>query len=358
MCDHPNEITDALADLSADYRNFDENNRGANGYLFFAENKISGRSVAIKFYCGEPGERQHDEPRQLAAIDSPNVLPILDARMVSEEWGYFVTPRCGDGDLDDLIEARPSVHSAIDTTIGICRGVSSIHAKRMVHRDLKPGNIVLDGGIPRIADFGSVRALDDGQETTQASRHSILYRPPESFIADVYGKAGDVYQIGLITYQLLGGALSYNAEDYLTKREWQEYQEIQDPVDRSLYIDSAIERRACAGKLLDLSTLPPWVSGAAKRCLNELTASDVSKRTPTVSEAVAKLTHVRTSMQDWRWDAEGACVSSGQHRIEIRPVGDGNYQAFKIKNGTSRRLQGTRRGSLQEVVRQVVDRPR
>jgi len=354
MCDHPDEIKDGLAALSTDYRNFDENNRGANGYLFFAENKISGRSVAIKFYCGELGERQHDEPKQLAAIDSSNVLPILDARMVSKEWGYFITPRCSDGDLDDLITTRPSVHSAIDTAIGICCGVSAIHAQRMVHRDLKPGNIVLDGGIPRIADFGSVRALDDGKETTQASRHSILYRPPESFNADVYGRAGDVYQIGLITYQLLGGALSYNAEDYLIQSERKEYLEIKDPVDRSLYIDSVIERRACSGKLLDLSTLPPWVTGTAKRCLNELTASDLSKRTPTVSDAVAKLTQVRTSMQDWRWDAESACVCSGQYRIEIRPIGDGNYQAFKIKNGASRRLQGTHKGSLQEVVRQVL----
>lgn len=353
MCDHPDEIKGGLAALSADYRDFQENNRGANGFLFFAENKISGRSVAIKFYCGEPGERQHDEPRQLAAVHSPNVLPILDARMVSDEWGYFVTPRCRDGDLDDLIATRPSVYSAVDAVIGICRGLSAIHAERMVHRDLKPGNIVLDGGTPRIADFGSVRALDEGQETTQASRHSVLYRPPESFDTDVYGRAGDVYQIGLITYQLLGGALSYNPEAYVAKRDWKEYQEIEDQVERSLYINGAIGRRACAGKLLDLSTLPPWVSAAARRCLNELTAPDPSKRIPTVSEAVAKLTQVRTSMQDWWWDAGCACVRSGQYRIEIRPVGDGSYEAFQVRNGTSRRLRGTRLGSLQQVVRQV-----
>ncbi|WP_026280496.1 protein kinase [Thioalkalivibrio sp. ALE28] len=353
MCDYPDEIKDGLAALSADYRDFQENNRGANGYLFFAENNISGQSVALKFYCGEPGERQHDEPRQLAAIHSPNVLPILDARMVSDEWGYFVTPRCHDGDLDDLIETRPSVDCAIDAAIGICRGVSAIHAERMVHRDLKPGNIVFDRGSPRIADFGSVRALNEGQETTQASRHSVLYRPPESFGAGVYGRCGDVYQIGLITYQLLGGTLSYNPEAYLTKRERKEYQEIGDQVERSLYIDGVIGRRACAGNLLDLSTLPPWVSGAARRCLNELTAPDPSKRTSTVSEAVAKLTQVRTSMQDWWWDAGSACVASGQYRIEVRPVGDGSYEAFQVKNGASRRLRGTRKGSLRQVVQQV-----
>jgi len=353
MCDYPEEIKDGLAALETDYRDFQENNRGANGFLFFAENRISGRSVAIKFYCGEPGERQHDEPRQLAAISSPNVLPILDARMVSDEWGYFATPRCLDGDLDDLIEGFPSVHCAVDAAIGICRGVSAIHAERMVHRDLKPGNIVLDRGAPRIADFGSVRALDEGEETTHASGHSVLYRPPESFGTDTYGRGGDVYQIGLITYQLLGGALSYNPEAYLNRREWKEYQEIEDQVDRSLYVDGVIERRACAGRLLDLSTLPPWVSGAARRCLNELTEPDPSKRISTVSEAAAKLTQVRASMQDWWWDAGSACVTHGQTRIEVRPVGDGSYEAFQIKNGTPRRVRGKRKGSLQQVVQQL-----
>ncbi len=209
MCNHPEEIRNGIVELQEHYENFEENNRGANGYLFFAKNKVSKQDVAIKFYYGEPGDRQHDEPRQLAAINSPNVLSILDARMISEDWGYFITPRCNEGDLDDLITDLSSSYTAIDTAIAICHGVSAIHAQGMVHRDLKPGNIVFDGGIPKIADFGSVRAFERGQEITRASRHSVLYRPPESFESDEYTKRGDVYQIGLVTYQMLGGGLSY-----------------------------------------------------------------------------------------------------------------------------------------------------
>jgi serine/threonine protein kinase len=143
MCALPEAVEKALLELAAHYRDFEQVNRGANGYLFFAKNNVTNASVAIKFYAGELGEARHDEPRQLCLIKNRNVLPILDARSVSEEWGYFATPRCFEGDLDDLIATQPSVHGALDVALGICNGVSAIHALNMLHRDLKPGNIVM-----------------------------------------------------------------------------------------------------------------------------------------------------------------------------------------------------------------------
>lgn len=353
MCDYPDEVEAALDELGHHYDNFEENKRGANGYLFFAKNRVSRRDVAIKFYCGQQGERQHDEPRLLAAIDSPNVLSILDARLIAGEWGYFVTPRCSEGDIDDLIQSRPSAHRAVDAAIAICHGVSAIHARRMVHRDLKPGNIVLDGGAPRIADFGSVRAFEAGQNTTHASRHSILYRPPESFDADEYGKHGDVYQIGIVTYQMLGGTLSYNGEDYLSNVERLAYNAQGDPVERSLMVDAAIARCARAGSLTKLGSLPPWVSNGAKRCLADLLAPAVIERIASASDAAARLSRMRVSLRDWRWDGNIACLPQGDARIEVRPTAEGQYEAFRVKNGTARRVQGLVRGDLRQVIQQI-----
>lgn len=353
MCNHPEEIRNEIVKLEEHYENFEENNRGANGYLFFAKNKVSKQDVAIKFYYGEPGDRQHDEPRQLAAINSPNVLSILDARIISEDWGYFITPRCNEGDLDDLIRELPSSHAAIDAVIGICHGVSAIHAQGMVHRDLKPGNIMLDGGLPKIADFGSVRAIERGQEITRASGHSVLYRPPESFESGVYTKRGDVYQIGLVTYQLLGGEFSYNGEEYLKRQELKEYALISDPVERTIYIDNIISRRACKGELIKLSSLPPWVSNAARRCINQLVHSNPDQRVGSVSEVAAMLSRVRTTMQDWRWDGENALlIACGKH-IEICSTKNGQYEAFQVKEGATRRVRGVRPGNLDQVIRQI-----
>lgn len=209
----PNEVLIALTELEDHYQNFEMVPKGANGYLYFAKNKISDMDVAIKFYAGEPGENRHNEPRQLSALTCPNVLPILEARSISEEWAFFVTPRCFEGDLDDVIQSNPSVHTALDVAVGICCGVSSIHAAGMIHRDLKPGNIVMHAGTPRIADFGSVTAIEKGHQDVVASRHSILWRPPESFETGRYSKKGDVYQIGIAVYQLLGGKLHYDGMD-------------------------------------------------------------------------------------------------------------------------------------------------
>ena len=97
----PNEVLIALTELEEHYQNFETMPRGANGYLYFAKNRVSDMDVAIKFYAGEPGENRHNEPRQLSAITCPNVLPILEARSISEEWAFFVTPRCFEGDLDE-----------------------------------------------------------------------------------------------------------------------------------------------------------------------------------------------------------------------------------------------------------------
>jgi hypothetical protein len=124
----PPEITATIKELEEHYTGFSSNDRGANGFLWFARNRISRAEVAIKFYAGEPGDCRHNEPRQLSAISSPNVLPVLEARNVSADWAYFITPRCTGGDLDDFIQAQPSAHEAIDLVLGISTGVSAIHA--------------------------------------------------------------------------------------------------------------------------------------------------------------------------------------------------------------------------------------
>lgn len=333
MCDLPQEVQNCLSELEEHYTDFQENNRGANGYLFFAKNKVSEQEVAIKFYVGEEGLHQHDEPKQLAAIDSPNVLPILDARIVEQEWGYFVTPRCHEGDLDDLIAIYPSAHVALDTAIGICNGVSEIHASRMLHRDLKPGNIVINNGRPRIADFGSVKALADGDDSISASRHSILYRPPESFAIDRYTIEGDVYQVGLLIYQLLGGTLPYDGMEYLNRNDLREYKKLEDPVDQAIFVDSVIRSRAEAGALVDFSSLPPWVNTSAKRSLRSIINPNKEERLPSIAEVAAILTQIRSKMQNWQYVDSVMTLCKPGHTIEIRQCPDGDYAAFKKSNG-------------------------
>ncbi|MGA2169864.1 MAG: serine/threonine-protein kinase [Terracidiphilus sp.] len=348
----PEAIQEALESLEEHFLNLEANIRGGNGYLFFAQNKISNANVAIKFYAGESGDQQHDEPRKLAAIQSPNVLPIHEARNISDGWAYFITPRCDGGDLDDTIQSRPSMHEAIDIAIGICEGVGALHSQRMVHRDLKPANIVMHEGKPRIADFGSVRAIAIGEEDTHSSRHSVLYRPPESFVNDRYGFRGDIYQIGLVTYQLLGGWFSYDGIEYLKEKELRDLALIADPVDRSLFVDSVIEKRSRSGTLVRLGSLPPWAK-RAKRAIRSMTNPNPSARPSTVADVVAALTKLRVESHDWQWAGTTARLTEGGRTLELQPCPGGNYQAYQTKGGARRRLGGSKAAKLEELVEEI-----
>lgn len=357
MCTLPIAVEAALSELASHYEEFEQNVRGANGYLFFAKNKITNASVAIKFYAGDQGEARHEEPQTLCLIKSRNVLPILDARSVSEEWGYFVTPRCFEGDLDDVIATQPSVHEALDITLGICNGVSAIHSLKMLHRDLKPGNIVMQSSTPQIADFGSIRMLNDGENHVSASKHSILYRPPESFVTGQYTVKGDIYQIGVVLYQLLGGNLPYDGNEYLKPKELKQLALITDPVDRSIFVDSIIRLRAEAGTLLTYSSLPPWVADAAKRALRLMTNPDSERRCNSVADVAAVLTQMRATMANWRWSEDVAVLRAEDKIIELRPTGDSApfYQAYQASslNGPFRRIPRSTPGRLADVLRSI-----
>jgi serine/threonine protein kinase len=348
----PQEIVDCLAELETRYSDFEEINRGASGYIWFAKNRVSQAEVAIKFYAGEPGDRRHDEPKLLSKIESPNILPIYDACNVSNDWAYFVTPRCRGGDIDDLIKTRPSVHNAIDTVLGISLGVSAIHANGMVHRDLKPGNIVLYGEIPRIADFGTVRVLENGSDVTSASQHSGLYRPPESFANNQYSQSGDVYQIGLVAYQLLGGALPYDGREYLSPREHKRYQAMGDPIDQCLYVDAAIRRKAETGTLLDFTSLPPWISVGAKNALRQMTNPDPRKRLASMADVAATMSKLRKKHQNWRFIGPIAQLALADRVIELRPTASTRYEAFQKKKGSTpfRRIPGMEPSELADLI--------
>lgn len=352
--DLPEEVATSLIELSKHYEELERNDRGANGFLIYAKNRISGQDCAIKFYTGIEGERRHDEPRQLSALTCANVLPILEARSVSDEWAFFITPRCFDGDLDDAIKRQPSIHTAIDLSIGICAGVSSIHSAGMLHRDLKPGNIVVLGGIPKIADFGSVVAIESGAEDVVASRHSILWRPPESFVSGRYSKKGDVYQVGLVLYQLLGGSLEYDGLSYLNRKQQKEYESIRNPVDQSIFVDNAIKQLIIKGKLMSLGSLPGWVDDRTLKALRRICHPDPDKRLSSLGDVAALLTSIRSRVKNWRWEGNIAVLEQGGNRIEIRPSQSYNeYVAYKNSGNGYRRIPRIPIGSLREITSKI-----
>nr|WIE89350.1 protein kinase [Mesorhizobium sp. WSM4875] len=292
-------------------------------------------------------------PVSLQVSNPRTFCAFIDARNLSEEWAFFLTPRCGDGDLDALIAERPSALQAIDVALGICTGASAIHSNGLIHRDLKPGNIVCEQGIPLIADFGSVRQLAKGETDIPASGHSALYRPPESYETGRYSVQGDIYQIGLVTYQLLGGVLPYDPLEYFSKSDARKYADIADDFERSKFQDSVIHRRAASCDLMNIGTLPPWVGGSARGALRAMTNPNLSKRLGNMGDVAAVLSRMRADTSDWRWQADIARLVREDRVVELRPTGEGLFEPLQAKGDTFRRIPSVQNASLKDLVKRI-----
>lgn len=349
----PDEIKNALKELSKNYKFTKEVEKGANGYLFFGQNRILGTAVAVKFYYWGGKKKYHAEPKNLAAIKSDNILAIQDASLIDNDWAYFVTPFCPKGDLDNYIEATQFGNlAAIDLIGAVLSGLSYLHAANFLHRDLKPSNIYIDDNEQAvIGDFGSLKAIPDGKNEIPASSHSILYRPPESILHNTFSNKGDIYQVGMVFYQLLGGCLPYDEMTWMNKSELKHYNGLTDNVDRSIYVDQCIKNKITKGKVVDLKTLPPWVPEPIKRVVRRATNISPDKRYQNATAFKAELHKIRPSILDWSiCDGSPTLNATTSYRIELSDKG---LKVLKKKDGDWQKVNTINSNDINEVVRQI-----
>jgi len=314
--------------------------KGSNGYVFEAINRITGQPVILKYYYWGGHQEQHFEPATLATIEHPRILRVLDAETIGTEWALFVTPFHQYGDIDDLLQVDPlGLLEAEDICAGILDGLTELHSRRLLHRDIKPGNIVIDEARqPVIADFGSIRGLATGADEVTASGHSALYRPPEAWGTNRYSVRGDVYQTGLVLYQLAGGAMDYTGLAYLTRRERQRYDALTDPCERSQLVDSALQRRSGKGHLIDLGSVQPWVPKSLRGLIKRACSPDPTRRPATAADFRRELHTARQRSLDWRIESGIALVHLKDRTLRMSPSPrTGVYETFKQKGSGWRR---------------------
>lgn len=354
----PAEIERELRRLEPSYDFKKRADKGENGYLFIARNKLLGRDVAIKFYYWADGYRAHVEPRSLALVKSDAIIEVLEAALVGEEWALFITPFCAAGDLDRYREThRFGLRSGLRFVERLLHGVSALHAKRFVHRDLKPENILVsDEGGPLIADFGSVRMVPEDQSHVAGSGHAVLYRPPESFDTLTYDRRGDIYQSGIILYQILGGRLTYNNLAYLSELQHQKYLEATDDYERSRIVDRAIAALAGSGELLKMSSLPFFVPARAKRIIARATSPDPRRRYQQASDMLNDLHKCRERSLDWNYDGDSPIVSNGSERLRLVSLAGGQCSIELDRGSGWRRLPRSVPATKAKQIRVLAER--
>ena len=199
-----------------DYELLEEVGRGGQGVVFRARQKSLNRTVALKVISlGQWASEAHlkrfrREAEAAASLDHPGIVPIHE---VGERDGscYFSMKFIEGGQLDEVVRRKPmSIRQAAELIAKVARTVHYAHEHGILHRDIKPGNILLDkNGEPHLTDFGLARLLDTQSSVTRTI--DVLgtpsYMAPEQAAGETtkLSKATDVYGLGAVLYQLLTG---------------------------------------------------------------------------------------------------------------------------------------------------------
>ena len=194
------------------YRILSSLGSGGFGSVYLAEDTWIDKKVAIKV----PHKQHLDfgemlkEPRLLAAMSHPNIVTVLTAEKQDDR--FFIVMEYVPG---ETLEARImrdgalDLTEALDFTCQICNAVDHAHRSGVLHRDLRPGNILVsEGGMVKVTDFGTSRFLEIAAHGTTVIG-SPPYMAPEQFLGKAVF-ASDVYSIGITMYQMLTGALPYH----------------------------------------------------------------------------------------------------------------------------------------------------
>ena len=213
MNDEVDRLTEALA---ARYRIDREIGAGGMATVYLAHDLRHGREVAIKVLrpdvAGQLGaDRFLREIAVTASLDHPNVLPLLDSGD-ADGLLYYVMPFVRGESLRDRIarERQLPVGDAVQITRDISEALTHAHARGVVHRDVKPDNILLSGNHARVADFGIARALTEARGNTMTATGAVVgspaYMSPEQAAGerDLDGRS-DVYAVACVLYEMLAG---------------------------------------------------------------------------------------------------------------------------------------------------------
>src|SRR5437660_3913735 len=209
------------------YQILEEIGRGGMGVIYRARQRHSRRIVALKRILSYHADSQETlarfrrEAQAAASLDHPNILPIYEVSECDDGLPFFSMKFAGGGSLLDAAPAlRGEPRRTVALMVKVARAVQYAHAQGILHRDLKPGNILLDGGgEPLVSDFGLAKWLQPNSDLTRTP--SIFGTPGYIAPEQVNGSNGnltpaaDVYGLGAVLFHLLTGRPPFTGEHAL-----------------------------------------------------------------------------------------------------------------------------------------------
>jgi hypothetical protein len=195
---------------------------GGMGRVYLATDRLLDRELALKVlreqYAEDEGfvARFEREAKAAASLNYPHIVQVYDLGTTAEGTYYIAMEHvCGGTLKDKILEEGPAQPAeALRLATQIADALSVAHGRGIVHRDIKPHNVLLtDEGEAKVADFGIARAASE----TSVSNSSLMlgtakYMSPEQATGDPVGPASDLYSLGVVLYEMLTGEVPFEAD--------------------------------------------------------------------------------------------------------------------------------------------------
>lgn len=190
------------------------------GVVYRAEDLQLGRTVALKFLPAEltlddeAKERFLIEARAASRLDHPNICTVHDLGQ-SDDGRMFIVMACYEGESLAARIARGPLppRTALDVLTQIARGLAKAHEAGIVHRDIKPGNIIVTpDGVAKILDFGIAKLSGVSVTRDGMSMGTLAYMAPEQFSSREVTPATDVWSLGVVLYEMLSGHIPFDGD--------------------------------------------------------------------------------------------------------------------------------------------------
>jgi len=195
---------------------------GAGGFasVYLATEEASGRRTAIKVlhhHASKPDDIRRFERERMsmrALSGHPNIVGVYDSGETEDGQHYTVLEYVDGGSVRDKINEGGALHwaTAVEIGVQICAALDVAHRSGVLHRDVKPANILLNENLAKLSDFGIARLIGQSQVTAaQSIIGTLAYTPPEVFHNKPFDGRGDIYQLGISLYEMLLGRAPFTS---------------------------------------------------------------------------------------------------------------------------------------------------
>jgi serine/threonine protein kinase len=223
----PNAATERAGERFGDYRIMGQIGEGGMGEVYRAvrDDDQYQKEVAIKVVRGGQDSsfvvsRFRNERQILASLDHPNIARLLDGGTTETGVPYFVMELIEGKPIDEYCKEHGiSIERKLELFLRVCSAVQFAHQRLIIHRDIKPGNIlVTPDGVPKLLDFGIAKILEGGAVPGRVEPTLTMFRlltpayaSPEQVRGEPITTASDVYSLGVVLYELLAGQHPYKS---------------------------------------------------------------------------------------------------------------------------------------------------